>query len=157
MMAAHETIDHVTLTHLVEAGAVRAAHVIGQLGGWAVVVEYGMVERALAAQRSRQVRLFKKMETLIGYLSGVGITRFDVDAANYDPATIKTVSRPDSRAALKKAHQAAAYDEWFRAQVEIGLKEADDPNTQWVSNEDAKAGWAAKRAALAKRAKRGAS
>jgi hypothetical protein len=37
--------------------------------------------------------------------------------------------------------------------VELGLKEADDPNTQWVSNEEAKASWAAKRADLVKRTK----
>lgn len=53
---------------------------------------------------------------------------------------------------LRHAHQAAAYDKWFRAEVEQGLKEADDPNTQWVSNEDAKKSWAKQRAELVKRA-----
>jgi hypothetical protein len=41
----------------------------------------------------------------------------------------------------------------YIADVELGLSEADDPNTKWVSNEDAKAGWAAKRANLMKRTK----
>jgi len=27
------------------------------------------------------------------------------------------------------------YDKWFRAQVEAGLKEADDPNTEWFPHE----------------------
>ena len=44
-----ETIDHGTLSRLVEAGAIRAAHVIGQAGGWALSVKYGMAERFLAA------------------------------------------------------------------------------------------------------------
>lgn len=66
-----ETIDHTTLSRLVEAGAVRGAHVVGQAGGWAVTVKYGMAERSLAAQRSRQVRLFKRMETLVSYLKAV--------------------------------------------------------------------------------------
>jgi hypothetical protein len=39
----------------------------------------------------------------------------------------------------------------YIADVEIGLKEADDPNTKWVSNEEAKASWAEKRANLVKR------
>lgn len=30
----------------------------------------------------------------------------------------------------------SAYDAWFRAEVEEGLREADDPNTEWVSNEE---------------------
>jgi hypothetical protein len=150
-MTTHETIDHATLAHLVEAGTVRTARAIGQAGGWAVVVKHDMIESTLTAQRSRHVRLFKKLETLVGYLKEVGITRFDVDAASYDPATIKTVTRADTSAALKNAHQAAAYDAWFRAQVEQGLTEADDPTTQWVTDEDANAGWAAKRAALLER------
>ena len=47
--------------------------------------------------------------------------------------------------------QAAAYDQWFREQVEIALKEADDPNTVWVSNDDVKKKWAKTRAQLASR------
>ena len=35
-----ETIDHGTLARLVEAGAVRGAHIIGQKGGWAVSGNY---------------------------------------------------------------------------------------------------------------------
>jgi len=36
---------------------------------------------------------------------------------------------------MRQAHQAAAHDKWFRAQVEQALQEADDPNTVWLSNE----------------------
>ena len=46
---AAETIDHGTLSRLVEAGAVRGAHIVGQSGGWVVLVKYGMTERPLAA------------------------------------------------------------------------------------------------------------
>jgi hypothetical protein len=146
-----QTIDHTTLSRLAEAGAVRSAHIIGQAGGWGILVKYGMTERALAAQRSHQVRIFRKFETLVAYLKGVGIARFDVDAANYDAASLKlTRSRPDSSETMKKAHEAVAYNKWFRAEVEDAIKEADDPNTQWVSNEDAKKHFAAKREALRK-------
>ena len=48
--------------------------------------------------------------------------------------------------------QAAAHDKWFREQVAQGLKEADDPDTRWVTNDEARAGWAAKRTDLVKRA-----
>ncbi|MBJ7263300.1 MAG: hypothetical protein JHC61_05985 [Burkholderiaceae bacterium] len=43
--------------------------------------------------------------------------------------------RPDRAAALKRAHEAAAYDAWFRAQVQEAL---DDPSPA-ISNEDASA------------------
>ncbi|MEY2343280.1 hypothetical protein AB4090_14410 [Acidithiobacillus sp. IBUN Pt1247-S3] len=107
---ATETIDHGTLSRLAEAGAVREAHIVGQGGGWAVLVQYGATERPLAAQRSRQVRLFRKFETLVSYLKEIGIARFDVDAANYTPKTAIAMRRPDRSEALKRAHAAAAYD-----------------------------------------------
>jgi hypothetical protein len=149
-----ETIDHATLTKLAEAGAVRSARVVGQAGGWSILVKYGMTERVLAAQRSHQVRIFRKFETLVTYLKGVGIVRFDVDSVNYDADSVDaTRTRPDSAAKLKSAHEAAAHDKWFREQVAQGLKEADDPATEWVTNEEAKAGWAKQRAELVKRVK----
>ena len=117
-----ETIDHTTLTRLAEAGAVRSAHAIGQPGGWGVTVRYGMTERALAAQRSQQVRIFRKFETLVNYLRGVGIARFEVDSANFvsvSPCVTRT--RPDSAAKLRQAHQAAAYDQWLRNEVQEAL------------------------------------
>lgn len=141
-----ETIDHTSLSHLVEAGAVRAAQVIGQAGGWAIVIKYGMNERPLAAQRSGQVRLFKKLETLVSYLKDLGINRFDVDAGQYDPASLKTHSRPDRSQALKEAHQAAAYERWFRDQVQASI---DDPRPS-IPHDQVKAEFAARRAKLAK-------
>lgn len=131
-----DTIDHNTLSRLVEAGAVRGAHILGQRGGWAVLVKYGMHERPLAAQRSGQVRIFRKFETLVGYLREIGIAKFDVDAANYDAAVLKSAQRPDRAEAMRRAHAAAAHDGWFREQVEQALIEADDPNTVWISNEE---------------------
>lgn len=116
-----ETIDHTTLTKLAEAGVVRSAHVVGQDGGWGILVKYGMTERALAAQRSHQVRIFRKLETLVEYLKGVGIPRFDVDAVNYDPHSTTTTKRPDRAAAMKDAHAAAAYTKWLKAEVQEAL------------------------------------
>ena len=101
-----ETIDHNTLVKLIEANAVRGIQVIGQIGGWGVMIKYGMAERPLSATRSGQVRIFKKLDTLVSYLKGIGIARFEVDAVNYDPASLKTHTRPDRAEALKRAHAA---------------------------------------------------
>ncbi|MCL2656477.1 MAG: hypothetical protein FWD62_03470 [Betaproteobacteria bacterium] len=144
-----EAIDHSTLSRLVEAGAIQGAHIVGQPGGWSVMVRYGIHERPLAAQRSRNVRLFRRFETLVAYLKGVGIARFDVDAAGYDPDTLKTVRRPDRSEALKRAHEAAAYDAWFREQVQASI---DDPRPS-VPDDEVRAHFAAKRAALRQRAR----
>lgn len=120
---ATETIDHATLTKLAEAGIVRSAHVVGQEGGWGIVVKYGLTERTLAAQRSQQVRIFRKLETLVEYLKGVGIPRFDVDAVNYDPHSVGATKRPDRAAAMKDAHAAAAYTKWLKAEVQEAIED----------------------------------
>jgi len=117
-----ETIDHGTLAKLVEAGTVRAARVVGQDGGWGVIVRDRKTERPLAAQRG-QVRLFRKLETVVAYLKSIGIGRFDVDAMNYDPARTDR-TRPDRAEALKQTHEAAAYDKWFREQVQAALDDS---------------------------------
>lgn len=120
-----ETIDHTMLSRLTEAGAVRSTHVIGQSGGWGVLVKFGMTERALATQRSHQVRIFRKFDTLVRYLKGVGIERFDVDAANYGADSLTaTRSRPDQAQAMKEAHEAAAYNQWIKAEIQEAI---DDP------------------------------
>lgn len=132
---ATNTIDHGTFSRLVEAGAVRAAHVVGQPGGWALMVKYGMHERPLAAKNTGAVRVWRRFETLASYLKDVGLTQFDVDASNYDPTSSTAARRPDRAEALKKAHEAAAYDKWFREQVQASI---EDPR-QSVSDEEANA------------------
>ncbi|MNE83689.1 hypothetical protein D3C80_1805260 [compost metagenome] len=83
------------------------------------------------------------------YLQDVGITTFDVDASNYDPLQIKTYTRPDRSEAMKQAHDAAAYEEWFKEQVQIGL----DDSRPTVSDEEARRIFAAKRDAIRQRAR----
>ncbi len=150
MAATRDTIDHNTLTHLAEAGAVRRADVIGQPGGWGVIIKYGATERMLAARRGA-VRIFKKFDTLVGYLKDMGIAEYRVDAANYAPSSGLTAprSRPDAAERLKRAHEAAAYDKWFRVQVQAAL---DDPRPS-VSHEQAMADAKAKIAKIARRKK----
>ena len=78
-----DTITHPTLVQLVAAGAVRVVIAVGQPGGWSLLVRYGLAERALAAQRSKQVRVFRKLDTLQAYLEEIGVRRCEVDAANF--------------------------------------------------------------------------
>lgn len=138
-----DTIDHTTLAHLVEAGAVRGAEVIGQPGGWGVVIKYGMTERALAARRGA-VRIFKKFETLVAYLKGMGIAEYRVNAADYDPQAAKAgQARPDAAERLKRAHEAAAYDDWFRSKVAASLQGIEDGSNDLISDEE----WRAERVA----------
>jgi len=149
MATPHETIDHVTLSRLVEANAVKGANIIGQPGGWGVVIRYGMTERALAAKRG-SVRIFRKFETLVSYLKGVGMDKYQVDATGFAPVALKTTHRGEvASTRMKAAHEAAAYDKWFREQVQ----EALDDSRPSISNAEVKKHFAAKRKELQKRIK----
>jgi hypothetical protein len=150
MATTTDTIDHVTLQHLVEAGAVGGAEVIGQPGGWGIVVKYGMMERALAARRGA-IRVFSRFETLVNYLKGIGISQFNVNASNYDPAEKR--ARPDAAARMKRTFDAAEHDKWFREQVQEGIRQADDPSTEWISDAEVKAMSARHREEWTKQAK----
>lgn len=149
MATTHNTIDHVTLSRLVEANAVNGANIIGQPGGWGVVIKYGMTERALAAKRG-SVRVFRKFETLVGYLKDIGVSKYQVDATGYDPVALKLArSNVGAGVRMKAAHEAAAYDKWFRAQVQASL---DDPRPS-IPDATVKEHFAAKRKALEKQIK----
>ncbi|MEM9966208.1 MAG: hypothetical protein AAGC58_12775 [Asticcacaulis sp.] len=141
------SIDHSTLARMMETGAVQDAKVVGDTGGWKVIIHAEKNHSYfLSVQRKAATpRVFKKMDTLIGYLKSIGIEHFAVDAAGYAP---ESYARPDRAAVLKQAHEAAAHDKWFREQVSQGIAKADSPNAVWISNDDAKASWAKKRAEL---------
>lgn len=145
-----DTIDHVTLERLVEAGAVRGANIVGQPGGWGVVIQYGTVERVLAAKRGA-VRIFRKFETLVSYLKDIGITKYQVDASHFDPVALKTErQRTDAAERMKNAHEAAAYKGWLTREVQEAI---DDPRPS-VPHSEVAAEWAVERAALLNKAKR---
>jgi hypothetical protein len=150
-----ETIDHATLADLVQSGTVTDAEIVGRSGGWGVMVRYGRVRRMLATQRSHDARTFRRFETLVAYLKDIGISRFEVDAAHFQPVNASSSRRADVSARLKHAHDAAVHDQWFRGEVDRALAEANDAGTAWISNDEAKRRAAKRRAALARRAGKG--
>jgi hypothetical protein len=120
-----QTIDHTTLSHLADAGMLSSTHAVGSAGGWGIIVKYGATESALAAQRSQNVRVFRKLETLVQYLKSLGIAQFEVDAANFDVGVKTAAKRPDRALALKSAHEAAAYTKWLKSEIQDAI---DDPS-----------------------------
>jgi hypothetical protein len=137
-------LDHANLSRHAQAGHILAAHIVGQPGGWAIQVNIANQEHVLTAQRSGDVRLFKKLETLVSYLQDLGIDSFEVDSSAYDPRQLTTYQRPDRTQALKRAHEAAAYEAWFRDQVEASLNDTSPV----VEDEEVRKLFAARRAAF---------
>ena len=108
-MGASKTIDHQTLTRLVEAGVVHGATIIGQPGGWGVVVKYGVTTQILASKRGG-ARVWRRFETLVSYLKDLGLHHYQVDATSYssEPLAGARRKRPDAAARMRRAHESAA-------------------------------------------------
>jgi predicted transcriptional regulator len=52
---------------------------------------------------------------------------------------------------VTRQQEAREHDEWFRAEVEAGLREADDPTVARIPHEEVVARWQLQRAELMKR------
>lgn len=129
---AEDKISQTTLKTLVEADAIHSASVVGEASGFYIAVKYGETEKVLTA-RAGNVRFFRSMDTVVDYLrKTIGIGRFSVEMANYDPEQMKDTGRkrPDRKEAMLKVNQAVERDKWFRQQVEQGLKSVEEGKTR---------------------------
>ena len=130
--SAPEIIDGKAVRSLVDTQAIRGATVLGQPGGWTVLVRYGALERAVAAQRGRAPRLWRNLATAAAFVRDeLGVTRFDVDAEGHEPE-VGARHRPDQAARMKARHLAAEHDAWFQAEVEKGVGRADGSDAEWI-------------------------
>ena len=142
----HKTIDTPNARRLMQAGGLRGASLVGQPGGWCVLLKIGMQETPLGTQRTDRPRTWASLDTCIQYLRDeLGIVRIDgIDASNFSAAAEHRPRRPDAAAQMRRAHEAAGHDAWFRAQVQASI---DDPRPS-VGDDQARARFADHKAAL---------
>lgn len=127
-MATKNTIDTAIAKHMVEANAIRSATIIGQPGGWSVMLTVGMTEKALCAQRTGKPRLWKSLDRCVDYLkTELHIARFDMlDATNHSDVPMTGSTKNSAAERMRNAHQAAAYDKWLKAEIQQAI---DDPRS----------------------------
>lgn len=147
-----EFISPNTLKELVAANAVSSAEVLGEKGGYVVLVKYGVVERIVAARDNAghfKRRTFASLDSVDNFLrKTVHIAEYHVASANFEP--VPRQARYERNAErLKNVHESAAYDKWFRAQVQ----EALDDSRPAVPHEEVKKEFAALRAQVAMKVK----
>ncbi|MGV2291361.1 hypothetical protein AAHK20_21790 [Trinickia sp. YCB016] len=144
-----EFITPNTLKELIEANATIGAVVHGEKGGYVVIVKYGSVERTVAARSNKgelSIRVFATLDSADNFLrTRVHLTHYEVESSGFEPAERKTRYEPVS-ARMKRAHEAAEHDKWFREEVQRGL---DDPHPG-IPTEEVSADFAERRAALRK-------
>lgn len=143
------TIDTAMARRMVEASAIRGASIIGLPGGWSVMLKFGTAEKPLGTQRTDKPRTWRSLDTCMDYLRNeLHIVRIDMlDASRHSADETSRSTRADSSERMKHAHEAAAYDKWFRAQVQASI---DDPRPD-IPHEQVTSEFAARRAALRQR------
>ena len=83
--------------------------------------------------------------------------RVDQELKNAFAEVARANDRPGSqllRDFMRDYVERAEHDLWFRAEVERSLKEADDPNAEWVPHEEVVRKWQARRGKLIGKAER---
>lgn len=147
-----QTIDTATARRMADAGAIRGVAIVGQPSGWSVMLKVGLTEKPLGGQRTDKPRTWRSLDTLTAYLrEDLHIVRVDgIDATHYGAGDGGHRTRPDAAERMKRAHEAAAHDAWFKGEVEQALKEAEDPATQWISHDKVMTKLAQRRAKYAK-------
>ena len=104
-----------------EAGGVSGVTLKGEGGSFFVQIATRNGSGAvLAKARSSEPRCFGNPAAALKVLRDVGITIGQFDASEWNPSEREPVARSsDSRAlALRKAHEAAAYNEWLAAEIQ---------------------------------------
>jgi hypothetical protein len=140
------TVDTAMACRMVEASAIRGASIIGQPGGWSVRLKMGQVEKSLGTQRTGKPRTWRSLDTCMAYLRNeLRIVRVDLlDASNYSDGDETRRTRADQSERMRRAHEAVAYDTWFRQQVQEAI---DDPRPS-IPHDEVMAEFAERRAAL---------
>ncbi|MCC8489118.1 hypothetical protein LN572_04435 [Xanthomonas citri pv. fuscans] len=92
-------ISITTLSALASAGVLRTVQLVGQVGGYTVMVRVGQVEKQLTGQRGTP-RVFASLDTAAAQLLALGVTVFEVLPVGYVRAP--KVYRRGRPAALKE-------------------------------------------------------
>ncbi len=150
------TLDQ--LRSMSAAGGIRSVTLMGDDGAFCIRALTQRGEEALLMTQRGNTRRFAHINKAAAMLKEMGIEDVLLSLQNWEPEQSQSgrVSRPDRSEAMKRAHEAAAYDAWFHEQVDTAISEADDPATVWVGDDNASASWVARRAELLKRIAGGA-
>jgi hypothetical protein len=131
------------------AGGLRSILIIASGGQFYLTAQPRTGSRiTLATTHGDKLRAFRNPAKAIEILHQMGAQKVEIDISSWSPAQAKLEGRkrPDTADRQRRAHQAAAHDAWFRQQVELAGREADDPKAEWDSEAEVKRQSATKRA-----------
>lgn len=122
-----ENIDHSKLIELIFVGAFKDAHIVGQKYGWLVTFKHGDATLRLVTQKTNKIKIFNKLDSLVEYLKGIGISHFDVDASLFQIAP---------KVKNHTSNECSAYNKWFVECVEKAIILSKKPSVLLIDHSD---------------------
>ena len=62
------TLDTAVAKHMAQNSAISGAAIIGEPGGWSVLLTVGGIEKRLGTQRTGRPRLWRSLDRCVAYL-----------------------------------------------------------------------------------------
>lgn len=117
-----------------DTGGILSVSLVGQGGSFHVTAETRRGDAVLTKARSTVMREFRDVQRATVLLRELGVREFSVDTKNWRPdqSDIGRPTRPDRSAQMKSAHEAAD----LKRTLDAAIKQADDPNTVWLSHDE---------------------
>lgn len=108
------------------AGGVVGVTLKGQGSGFFMEIATRSGQNTILAKaRSTEPRRFGSPSSALTVLREIGIAVAQLDATNWDPDIKEVTQSRDNRSqAMRKAHEAAAYNHWLAAEIQESI---DDP------------------------------
>jgi hypothetical protein len=127
------------LRSAVEAGGIHGVTVAAQGARFYIAIQSRTGQGVLTKSRSQNPRTFASPGQAFTELRRLGIQSGTFDMTRWTPEQREASLRPDRAEAMKRAHEAAAHDRWFREQVREGKVEAADPAAEWFDHAEIEA------------------
>lgn len=126
----HELITPPVLKELVAARTVHSAFVVGEEGGFAIFVKYGMVTRAIAAKSSTsgfKKRVFPSLDSVDRFLrTTVHIPQYEVNSASYKEAP-RSAKGESAAERMKNIHKTSVYNSWLETELQASIDDTSKP------------------------------
>lgn len=120
-----QTLNLDQLRTAISAGGVENVKLTGEGSGFFIKIHTRAGSDAILAKtRSTTPRRFSNPGQAFNLLFALGLEAGAYDLSGWTPNQKPLEgTRPDSSLALKRAHEAAAHDKWFRESVEAGIND----------------------------------
>lgn len=123
-----KTLDVSQARAAVEIGGILAANIRPHGSRFYVEFETRQGPAVLVATNTRKPRAFSPLKAFEAVRElGLDGGRYTLASWRPDEAEVDKPRRPDRAQAMKRVHEAAAYDKWFRGQVKASMED-ERPN-----------------------------